>query len=177
MASRGIDALTTRGTHNVGSLNSLKVKTLANGALVDEADGIDNFTAVELGFNDDGERTCSILTDRTSKTYIIATVERRLEGEELVDFYNADGERARIIIPESGYTRFESSNYSLNDGVTAVAKGQLAHWDVASGKWLISAADAAHADYATANLQLLVVNSEDNLEYCNGKALVRFEVI
>jgi hypothetical protein len=110
-----------------------------------------------------------------TKTYLIASVERRLETEELVDFYNADGDRARIVIPETGL-RFQSSAYSLNSGVTAVAKGQVAHFDPTSKKYIISAADSAHADYSSANVKLLVVDSEAELEYTCGKAMVRFEV-
>jgi hypothetical protein len=175
MASRGIDALKVRGTHNIGALNSLKIKTLANGALVDEANGIDNFTMVELAFDANGERTCKQLAGVDHKTYLIATIERRLETEELVDFYNANGEMARIVIPEDGL-RFQSSAYSLNAGVNAVDKGQIAHFDPTTKKYIISAANAPHADYATSNVKLLVVSDEEDLEYTAGKTLVRFEV-
>lgn len=176
MASRILKALQEVGNHAVGNLNSLKVKTVAHGALVEGAD-IDNFTLVELGFNADGERTCKQLSAIDKKAYLIASPETRYLGEAMGDFYNAVGERARIVILESGYTRFETSAFSLNSGVTEVQRGQVAHFDPATKKFIISAAGSPHADYAGSSAKFLVVNSEEDMEYTFGVPMVRLEVI
>lgn len=177
MATRILKALQERGNHTVGNLNSLKVKTVAHGAIVEGAD-IDNFTFVELGFNAEGERTCKQLSDVTKETYLIAAPESLyIGGEQLVDFYNAVGERARIVVLEPKYTRFDTSAFALNAGITEIKNGQVAHFDPETKKFIISAADSPHADYANASAKLLVVSNEDNLEYVCGKATVRFEVI
>jgi hypothetical protein len=175
MATRQLAALTQKGNHEVGNLNSLKVKTLAHGAIVDGAD-IDNFTLVELDFNSDGERVCKQLSNVANKSYLIASPEIRNMGEELVDFYNAVGEHARIVILEPGYTRFDTSAFSLNDGVEEIKNGQVAHFDPATKKFIISDASAPHADYAGAKAKFLVVSNEEDLEYTCGKPLVRLEV-
>lgn len=180
MATRILQAMTTVGTHEIGNLSNLKIKTLNHGAIVITAN-IDNFTMVELGFNADGERTCVQLSDATIGGYLIASPEVLNEnlGEELVDFYNAIGERGRIVILESGYTRFDASAFDV-DGVTVatvgdIAAGNVAHWDVTDKVFLIH--DGTHADYATAVNKFLVVNNEADLEYTCGKTLVKLEVI
>lgn len=176
MASRILKAMTEKGTHAVGNLNGLKVKTLAHGALVDTAD-VDNFTLVELGFDANGERICKQLSDVANKSYLIAAPERRFLGEQMVDFYNEVGERARIVILEEAYTRFDTSAYSLNAGVTEIAEGQVAHFDPATKKFIISDTGSAHLDYAGAKAKFLVVNNEEDLHYLCGVATVRLEVI
>lgn len=177
MATRMLDVLQTKGTHAVGNLNSLKVKTVSHGALVDTA-AVDNFTIVELGFNSDGERICKQLSNKANKGYLIATPEvRYIEGEELVDFYNAVGDRARIVVLEPGYTRFDTSAFTLNAGVASVANGQVAHFDVTTKKFIISASGTPHADYATSKAKFLVVNNEADLLYTCGLPLVRLEVV
>lgn len=175
MGTRQMKALVEKGTHHVGNLNSLKVKTVAHGAIVTGGD-IDNFLSVELGFNAEGERTCKVLSDVTKKSYLIAAPEARYLGEQLVDFYNAEGEEVRIVLFEEGYTRFDTSAYTLNTGVTEIKNGQVAHFDPASKTYIISAAGSAHADYATAKTKFVVVANEEDLEYTNGKACVRLEV-
>lgn len=175
MATRQLQVLTQKGNHEVGNLNNLKVKTVSHGAVIVNAD-VDNFTLVELGFNAGGERTAKQLANKANKAYLIASPEARYMGEELVDFYNAVGELARIVVLEAGYTRFDTSAFTLNAGVSAVAAGLVAHFDVTTKKFILSSAGAAHADYATSSAQFVVVSSEDNLEYTCGKALVRLEV-
>ena len=175
MASRQLQALTERGNRTVGNLNSIKIKTLAHGAVVTGGE-VDNFTLVELGFGADGERTAKQLSAKDKKAYLIATPEARYLGEDLVDFYNAEGERARIVILEPGYTRFDTSAYAKNTDATEIKNGQVAHFDPASKKFIISAPGSAHADYAGSSAQFVVVNSEDDLEYVAGKPVVRLEV-
>lgn len=176
MASRLLKAHTEVGTHATGNLNSIKVKTVANGAIVEGAD-VDNFTLVELGFNADGERTCKQLSAKDKKGYLIAAPERRYLGETLADFYNEVGERARIVVLEEGYTRFDTSAFTKNTGVTEVKRGQVAHFDVATKKFIVSAAGSAHADYATSANKFVVVNHEGDVEYTMGQPLVRLEAI
>jgi hypothetical protein len=185
MSTRQLKAFQEEGTHAVGNLNSLKVKTVANGAIVEGAD-IDNFTFVELSFNVDGERTATQLSDATKKSYLIASPETRYMGEAMADFFNAVGERARIVVLEAGYTRFDASAFELDPGdaaatparaaVTDVANGQVAHFNPASKKFMISAAATPHPDYGTASAKLLVVSDEDDIAYTFGVAMVKFEV-
>lgn len=174
MATRQLKVLTEKGTHSVGNLSNLKIKTVNFGAVVTGAD-IDQFTLVELGFNEDGERTATQLSAIANKAYLIASPESRYMGEELVDFYNAVGERARIVILEPGYTRFDTSAFTLNTGVTEVAAGQVAHFDPATKKFIISAVGTPHVDYAGSSAQFVVVSNEDDMEYSLGAATVRLE--
>lgn len=169
MATRQLKVLTERGNHEVGNLNSIQIKTVAHGAIIEGAD-VDNFTLVELGFNADGERTAKQISAVGNKSYLVASPEVRNMGEELVDFYNAVGEHARIVILEEGYTRFDSSAFTGTP-----VNGQKAHFDPATKKFIIH--DGTHVDYAGAKAKFLVVSSEDDLEYTCGKALCRFEVI
>jgi hypothetical protein len=175
MASRLVKAYTTSGTHAVGNINSFKIRVLPYGAKVDTAD-IDNFTWVELGFNSDGERICKQLATKTTAGYLIAAPERRyIDGEQMSDFYNEVGESARIVLPDLG-VRFETSAYTLNTGVTELANGQVAHFDVTTKKYIISAAGAAHADYATSANQFVVVATDDETIAIDGQTLVRLEI-
>lgn len=175
MASRILDALKQQGNHEVGNINSWKIRVVPNGAVVVDAP-IDNFTLVELGFGENGERTCKQLSAVGNKGYLIASVERRyVPGEQMVDCYNAVGERVRIIVLDEGL-RFDTSAFSLNTDVTEIKNGQVAHFDPATKKFIISDPTATHADYATARDKFFVVSNEDDLEYTNGKPLVRLEV-
>jgi hypothetical protein len=186
MASRLLDALTTKGTHAVGSINSWKIRTLPYGAIVDTAD-VDNFTIVELGFNSDGERICKQLSDKAIAGYLVASPERRyVDGELMYDFYNKTGERARIVLLDTGL-RFETSAFTLDEGdetatpareaVAAVAKGCVAHFDKTAKKFIISAAATPHADYDNAANQFLVVATEDDTDAIDGIDVIRLEVI
>lgn len=175
MATAQFKALTNKGNREVGTYNSIKMETIAGGAIVEGAD-IDNYTLVELGFNAEGERICKQLSDVTKEAYLIAAPERRYLGEQMVDFYNAVGERARIIVMKPKYSRFETSAYSLNTGVTEIKKGLVAHFEPTTKKYILSNASAPHADYANAYAKFLVVNSEDDLSYTLGKPCVRLEV-
>jgi hypothetical protein len=186
MASRLLDALKTVGTHEVGNLNSWNVKVLPYGAIVTTA-AVDNFTLVELGFNSDGERTCKQLAAKGNKAYLVAAPEERfVEGEQMVDFYNAVDDRARVVIMEPYYTRFDTSAFALDEGdaeasparaeVTTIANGQVAHFDVTSKKFIISAAATPHPDYAGSSAQFIVVSDETDMAYLCGKATIRLEV-
>lgn len=175
MATRMLKALTEKGNYHVGNLCSIKIRTLAHGALVEGAD-IDNFTLVELDFNADGERICKQLSDVTKKSYLIASPEMLYLGEQMVDFYNAVGERARIVYLDEG-VRFDTSAFSKNVGVTEIKNGQVAHFDPVTKVFIISNAGAAHADYANAKAKFLVVSDEADMDYTLGKATVRLEVL
>lgn len=176
MASDILKALQEQGNHAVGNLSSLKVKTVANGAIVEGAD-IDNFTLGELGFNAEGERTVKQLSANDKKAVLVASPETRYLGEEITKFYNAVGERVRCVILEEGYTRFETSAFTKNSGVSEIKNGQVAHFDVTTKKFIVSDSASAHADYATASAQFLVVNDEEDMQYTLGKPMIRFEVI
>lgn len=185
MASNVLDALKAKNTHVVGSLNSLKVKTLAHGAKVTGA-AVDNFTLVELaGFNEDGERLCKQLADKTHVAYLIAAPEQRYLNEELAAFYNAVGDEARLVVLEPGYTRFETSAFELNtDGttnggttITDVVKGQVAHFNTATKKFMISDSASPATDYATAKNKFEVVGDLDDTAGNFNVDVIRFMCI
>lgn len=172
MATRQLRAFEEKGGHSVGNLNSLKIRTIANGAKCTE--DIDNFRLVELSFDAEGNRAASYLTDVAKKSYLIAAPERRYMGEEMVDFFNGKDEFARIVILDEGM-RFDTSAYSVN-GDGEVMKGQVAHFDPATKKFILSDAGAPHADYAGAEAKFLVVFNEEDLEYTFGVPVCRLEV-
>lgn len=175
MSTRQQIVLTQKGNHAVGNLNNIKIKTVAHGAVVTGAD-IDNFTLGELGFDANGERTVKQLSAKDKKAYLVASPEARYMGEELVDFYNAVGEPARIVILEPGYTRFDTSAFTLNTGVSEIKNGLVAHFDITTKKFILSDSASAHTDYAGSSAQFVVVSDEDDLEYSLGKPTVRLEV-
>lgn len=174
--TESIKALLNLVKHEVGNLNNVgDLKTVHGGAIATE--DIDNFTLVELDFDaTTGERTAKSLADKTHKAYLCASPEIRPLGEPITSFYNATGDRIRPVILEVGYTRFDSSAYTLNTGVTEIKNGLVAHFDVTTKKFIISNPASAHADYATSSAQFVVVSNEDDVLYTDGKALVKFEV-
>lgn len=164
MTTEILKNLTKDGTHNVGSLNTIQAKTLANGAKVTGV-ALDNWVLVELaGFDEEGVRLCKALSDKTKSAYLVATPEQRFLGEDIAHFFNDVDEMVRPVLLESHYTRFEASNYTLNEGgvdngtkVTEVENGQVAHFDVATQKYIISDVASPHADFATSAFQFEVV--------------------
>ena len=161
MASTLLNALINEGTHGVGSLNSLKVKTLAVGAVA-VAD-TDNFTLVQLdGFNEEGDQKFKQLGSETARGYLLAAVEQRFMNEDISHFYVGEDEKARLVVLEPDYTRFETSSFTKNAALGEIKKGQVAHFDVATKKYIISKADAAHAKYATAANKFSVVGTADD---------------
>lgn len=169
MATELLKAYSQEHNHSVGNLNSLKVKTVANGAIVEGAD-IDNFTIGELSFNAEGERVVKQLAAVANKSYLVAAPETRYMGEKMTDFYNAVGDRVRVVVLEPAYTRFETSAFTGTPG-----NGKFAHFDPATKKFLIH--DGTHLDYSGASAKFLVVSNEDEVAYTFGVPMVRLEVI
>jgi hypothetical protein len=176
MSSEMLKAYTTKYTHAVGNLNAWDIQTLPYGAIVTEA-AVDNFTLVEdAGFNSDGERICKQLSAVTKHGYLVAAPERRyFDGEPMTNFFNAIGDRARLVILQEGKS-FDTSAFSLNTGVTAITYGHVAHFDPTTKKFIISDPTSAHADYANAVDKFTVISDESDLEYNCGLATVRLEV-
>lgn len=183
MANRIFEQIFTQGTHEVGVLNSSFSRHLVNGAKLTTADS-DNYLLVELdGFDADGNRQVKPLTDTTKKGLLLTTVEEEAlfgDGESYqgnyTDFYNAVGEMVRPTIQED-YLHFETSAYSLNTGVTAPALGLVAHYDVATKKYILSDAGSAHLDYATAGNKYLVVGVATDFGYNVGRPCIRLEFV
>lgn len=148
--------------HVVGSLNSWKVRTLAHGAKC--AEDIDNFTIAELGFDEEGQRIAKQLSDANNKGYLIASPERRYMGEAIDEFFNGEGDYARIVYLDEGL-RFETSAF---EGDLKV--GQEVAFDPASKKFVAVGEGGARDKF-------LVVNTEEDLDYTLGAPLVRLEVI
>lgn len=175
MASVLLNAYTTTPTHAVGNINSWKIDVLQNGAIVATAD-IDNFTIGELGFNSDGERTVVQLSGNTKVGVLVAAPERRyIEGELMAGFYNAVGERVRVVRLKTGL-HFETSAFTKNSGVTTISNGMVAHFDVTSKKFIISDSGSAHSDYAGAGTKYIVVATDTETTAIDGQSLVRLEV-
>ena len=186
MASRGYNVISTEGNHEVGSLNTKWVKHMANGAMATES--IDNYLLVETSRNVDGELECKALTDATIKGYLVTTVEEedllQTDGfsEEYTDFYNAKEEMVRITdVDAQKNARFETSAFELNaDGVTnggtivtEVKKGQVAHFNPATKKYMISDATDPATAFATAVNTFEVVDPDSDFGYAFEKTTVR----
>lgn len=161
MATQYLKALTQEGTHAVGSINVIQVETLAHGAKVITAP-VDNWTLVELAGYDEEGALCKQVTAQNKVAYLVGTPEQRFLGEDIAHFFNDIGEFVRPIVLKPHYTRFETSGFTLNTGVTEVVKGQVAHFDVTTKKYIISAAGTPHADFATAGYKFEVVGDLDD---------------
>ena len=165
--------------HTVGNLNNWNKSMVNEGAIVAD-EKIDNFSIVELGFDKDGERTCSLLKTETEKGYLIASVEDYMDeyGEGLGNFFNVKGERARIVVLEPRVTRFDVSNFKPDNADLAtkpIKNGQKVHWDITNKTFLVSNGDSDNAGYATAGNQFMVVNA--NSVILDGKQTIRLEVV
>lgn len=163
MATRFEEVLRSRGTHAVGNINTWEIETFANGAICEE--NIDNFTLVEVGYNEEGEATCKQLADVANRGLLICSPEtRHFEFEEMCDFFNGKDERARLTYLTEG-KRFQTSAYAKNAGVTEVKAGMVAHFDPITKKYIVSKADSPHADYAKAGNKFVVYHEENDMEF------------
>lgn len=181
MANRILDALYAQGTRDVGVLNSSQSRDLVNGAKLTVGD-VDNFTVVELaGYDADG-RLCKPVTSKTAKGFLVTTVEEEalyadeawLQGNYR-DFYNKQGDMVRLTLLEPYVTRFETSAFTKNAGLAAVAKGNVAHFDFTSKKWIVSDSATPHADYATCPNKGEVVDVDTDFGANLGVATIRIE--
>lgn len=146
--------------HTVGSLNNHDIRMVNMGARCN-AD-IDNFNIVELGFNDKGERTCSLLSDITKKGYLIASVEEYLDQYENISaFFNGKDEMARIVIQEAGM-RFEASNVVGSDTSAQIKNGMKAHFDPSKNQYIVSNGKTEDSAFATAGNKYIVVDAVGN---------------
>lgn len=172
MATTVLKAMTEVGTHGVGNIAKSQLKTVSYGAVLETAD-VDQFTIVEItGYGEDGVAKCQPLSAKGNKGYLVCTVEQRLLGEELSKFYNAIGEKIRLGVFESDYTSFETSSFTKNTGVTTIARGMVAHFDVTTKKYIISAVGSEHADYAGSYNQFTVMKiEEDNAGHFDAATL------
>jgi hypothetical protein len=170
MATQAFNNLTSYVSKNVGSLVSMNkyIKDLANGAIFTEE--VENFTLVELGFNTDGERTAKNATAGATKLYLAASVEQRFMNEPLDAFYNASGERGRIVYLTEGLI-FDTAAFTKDAAITGeIVAGNVAHWDVATKKFIVH--KGAHASYANAKVKVIILGTNTDL----GKAAIRVEV-
>lgn len=163
MATSVIKAISAEGTHQVGKITAIKRETVPYGAVVTTAD-VDNFTLVEFdGFSADGDRQCKQLSAKANYGYLVSTAEFRPMNEELEKFYNEVGEKANLDILKPRYTTFRTSAYTKNTGVTTVVKGLVAHFDVATKKYILSTSASPHADYAGSMMKFEVIADEDDV--------------
>lgn len=184
MASRILDVLYGVGNHEVGVINTSWAKEYPNGARLTVSD-LDNFQLVEFdGYDVDGVKKVKPLTDKTKKGMIVSTIEEEdlfgagdlaLQGNYM-DFYNKVGDMVKITIQEP-VLRFESSAFELNTGVSALAKGLVAHYDIAKKKYIVSNPASAHADYATAGNKYEVVDIFCDFGVNVGRNTIRLECL
>mgnify|MGYP006978917743 CR=1 FL=1 len=190
MSSNVLEALKNlrSNLHNVGSLNNWGKTVLNQGAIAKEK--MDNFTLVTLGFDANGEREASLLTDNTKKGYLVASPEEYMrEYESISSFFNGQGERVRIVTLESG-VRFECSNVDFQQKTGnapasghPLKNGQHAHYDHTSKKFIISNNTAAnpsggtgmHNEYQNAANKVVLVDKD--CTSIDGQTVYRFEVI
>lgn len=165
--------------HAVGNLNNWNNDVVNEGAIVDDLT-IENFSVVELGFNKEGDRTVKYLTNQTEKGYLIASVEDYMSeyGEDIGNFYNEKGERARIVILNPRVTRIDVSNFTLDDTTPeakAIANNQKVFWDTTRKTFVVCNGSVVNASYETAGNQFVVVNPDSGV--LDGQSLIRLEVV
>lgn len=181
MSSTILNAINTitSDKHPVGNLNNWTNDVVNQGAIC--AEDISNFSIVELGFDaTTGERDCKYITDGTKKGYLIASVEEYMDewGEDVGNFYNAKGERARIVILNPHVTRIDVSNIKLDDvavGAKAVANGMHVFWDATQKTFVVCNGASDNAGYATAGNKFIVVDPESGR--LGRQDLIRIEVV
>lgn len=172
MASLILDAIKKQAEKKrVGELNQWSVKTLNQGAVA-EAD-LENYSVVELGFNEAGERTCKLFTAGTP--YLLCAVEDYVgEYETISGFYVGKGERARVVKMEEGL-RFAVTKCELANAGKPVKNGMKAHFDKSGNKYIISNDGSDHAGYSAAEVKLVVVNADAGM--IDGQQKIRLEVV
>ena len=173
MATRLFDAISQKGNHEIGSLNTKWTVHMTNGAEAKE--DIENYTLVET-FYENGILKCKYLTDVEKKGYLVTTVEedQLMEGETYVDFYNAKGEIVRLTdVKAQPNTRFETSAFTKNNGVTKIQKGYVAHFDPNTRKYIVSDPEYPHASYANAVNKFEVVDEDSDFGYAFDKPTIR----
>ena len=170
MSSRGYKLIGERGDHAIGNLNSKWTVHMVNGAMA--AEDFDNYLLVEVYRNDEGDLECKVLTDVTKKGYLATTIEEedllQTDGfsEEYVDFFNAKGDMVRITdVKAQPNSRFETSAFAKNAGVTEIKRGFVAHFDPATKKYIVSDPASAHEDYANAVNKFEVVDEDSDFGY------------
>nr|KEI14163.1 phage virion protein [Clostridium haemolyticum NCTC 9693] len=179
MSTRLYKAISVRGNHEIGNLNTIWAKHIVNGAklVCEDKDEIDNFTLVELGeYDEEGNLTCKPLSDHKKKGYLLTTVEEEqlMEGETYVDFFNTKDEMVRLTRLETG-VRFETSAIELNAGVKEAKQGMVAHFDATKKKYIISNPLSAHASYAESVNKFNVVSVNTDFGFAFDKQTVRLE--
>lgn len=165
--------------HAVGNLSNWNKSLLNEGARVKD-EKIENFSIVELGFGEDGERECANLTNEAQKGYLIAAVEEYMDeyGEDIGNFYNVKGERARIVVLEPMITRFDVSNYEADDkggSAKPIKEGMKVHWDITKKKYVVSNGSAPNSGYAGAGNQFVVVKADSVV--LDGMQTIRIECV
>lgn len=180
MANKKFEALFATNNYGVGTVNTSWAKKITNGAKLTVADA-DNYTLVEFaGYDADGNRQCKPLTANTVKGLLLTTNEEEAlygDGElqgNYTDFYNKVGDMCDLTIQES-YLRFEASNFTLNDGLSAAALGNVAHYDFTTKKYIVSAVGAENAGYAAAVNKYEVVGVDTDFGQNIGVTTIRLE--
>lgn len=180
MSSTILNAINTINSdkHAVGNLNNWNNDVVNQGAIVAE-DAIENFSIVELDFDAvTGERTCKYLSDVKNQGYLIAAVEEYMEeyGEDVGNFYNAKGERARIVVIQPLVTRIDVSNFKLDDTAPTakpIANKMPVFWDATKKTYIVCNGATVNAAYATAGNKFVVVDPDSGT--LDGQALIRIE--
>lgn len=181
MANRIMKTLLQEGTHKVGTLNSSQSRDIVNGAKLTGGD-LDNFLLVEdAGWDEDG-RLVKALSVNTKKGFLVTTIEEEslFADEEYLqgnykDFYNAEGDFVKLTLLEAYVTRFETSAFKLNSGVTKAERGLVAHYDATNKEYVLSKSSSAHADYANAVNKFEVVDVYTDFGANVGAETVRLE--
>ena len=162
--------------HNVGNLNNWSKKVLNQGAVATEK--MDNFTVVKLGFNPaTEERTATRITATTESGYLVATPEDYMQGYETISsFFNAQGERVRVVALETG-VRFECSNVDFETDISAqpLKNGMVGNYDHTTHKFKIwNQTLQGGAGYQTAGTKVILVDKD--CTSIDGQTVYRFEV-
>ena len=184
MATRLGSVINTKGTHEVGHMMTMfkHRETLPFGAVLTVADQ-DNYLPVYLdGYNADGEEICKPVDSLTiGGMYLITSPEARhyqnVASETLGDFFNEVGEKITLDMMKVGTTTFQSTAFSYHASVTVAVKGNVAYYDFATKKYIVSTLGGAPTAYTNSGTQFEVVYGEADVEPLDGRGTIGLKVI
>lgn len=150
MATTIQDALTARGTHEVVFMESINAKTVSYGAVAKTVAMDAGQLAEIISYGTDGAPNMQSLSAVGNVGYLLVPVPPRYMEEELSQCYVGIDEPARLYYIEKNYTTFTTTAFTPNAALTIpeLVRDFVAHYDVATKKYIVSDPGALHAGYA-----------------------------
>ena len=169
MASIFRNALTQEGKHSVSEINNREYELVPNGAIASE--DLENGALVEFdGRDSEGNLKVKYYTG-TGEFYVL---QNHVEDDLLIDmgetdyknFYVGEGEMARLVYKKPTL-RQETSLYTVDSGVSALALDLPVEWDASANKFKVVA--------SSSNAIATVVGIDTDLGYNAGTETIRIQ--